>query len=66
MEPLHDIFINLLSDSIWALGGFLIAYIIKKATDLHGRGNETIVTCCNKKKFVIAARATVEKNNFSA
>jgi hypothetical protein len=33
METLHDIFINLLSDAIWGLGGFLFAQLLllKKA-----------------------------------
>lgn len=65
METLHEIIIGLLTNVIWALGGFLIAYLIKKATDSHGRGNETIVTCAIiKKTFVIVASATGERNNF--
>ena len=49
MEILHDILINLLSDATWALGGFLLAYLLKKAINLHGIGNETIAKCYNKK-----------------
>ncbi len=32
MEPLHEIIIGLLTNAIWALGGFLIAFLIKKST----------------------------------
>jgi hypothetical protein len=49
METLHEIIVGLLTNAIWSLGGFLIACIIKKATDSHGIGNETIATCYKKK-----------------
>jgi hypothetical protein len=39
MEAIQDIFINLLADAIWALGGFLIAryLVLKKPSRLRFR-----------------------------
>jgi hypothetical protein len=31
METLYNLAVNLLSDAIWALGGFLLAFLLKKA-----------------------------------
>jgi hypothetical protein len=37
METLHDIFVNLLADAIWAIGGFLFARLLlfKKTSNVH-------------------------------
>jgi hypothetical protein len=37
METLHEIIIGLLTNAIWALGGFLIAFFFKKTSKVSNK-----------------------------
>lgn len=48
MEAIRDIIINLLSDAIWALGGFLFAALyLKKNLLMFGRNQDSNILHTN-------------------
>jgi hypothetical protein len=58
METLHEIIVGLLTNAIWALGGFVLSYIIKKTFIISVITEVCIIyPSPNKKSTVIAARA---------
>jgi hypothetical protein len=52
METLKDILVNLLSDAIWALGGFLFARLLLFKKNLLGLTNETSSEHSKKSPFM--------------